>query len=106
MVPQREKQHGQGVPLRLFEDGQEVGPVHKHQGAEVVDHPDEIKQRGHHASEDYHLYSEVPVHFRKEAVEGEGEQNQDHRSYQFAGNAETEEHFVSGNVVDRCGRVS
>ena len=37
-----EEQHGQRVPLRFFEYGQEIGAAHEYQGSSVVQHDEEV----------------------------------------------------------------
>lgn len=62
MVTQMEEEHGQGVALRLVEDGKEIGATHERQGSGVVHHTDEVDERRHHASKDDYHHSEVLVH--------------------------------------------
>jgi hypothetical protein len=46
MVTQTEKQHGQGVPLRFVEYGQEIASAHEHQDASVAHHTNEVMMAG------------------------------------------------------------
>src|SRR4029077_8153950 len=100
-----EEQHGQGVPLRFIEYGQEIGAPDDHESAGVAHHSNKVDEGWHHAPEDYHQHSEVLVDFLKQPVKGQHEENQDDPAKQVANDAGTEEPLVSGDVVDRRGRV-
>jgi hypothetical protein len=106
MVGQAEEQQGQGVALGLVEDGEEIGAAHERQGSGVVHHTDEVDEGGHHAAEDDHQHSEVLVHSFEQAVEGQGEEDQDDRAGQLADDAKTEEPLVRGDVAGRGGGVA
>src|SRR5258707_7382904 len=105
MVTQTEEEHGQRVPLRFVEYGQEIGSAHDHEGACVAHYTDEVDEGRHHAPEDHDQHSEVLVHSLEQPVEGEPEEDQDDRASEVANDAETEEPLVSGDVVDGRGRV-
>lgn len=53
MVTRIEKQHGQGVPLRLVECGQEIGSAHDHESASVAHDTNKVDEGWHHAPENH-----------------------------------------------------
>ena len=67
---QTEEQHGQGVPLRLFEYGQEIGAAREHQGSRIVQHIEEVDRGWQHTPEDHHQSGQVLVHSLKQPVKG------------------------------------
>src|SRR5260370_14640135 len=105
MVMQTEKQHGQGVPLRFLEYGQEIGAAHELQGSSVVQHVEEVDGSWQQTSEDHHQHSEVLIHALEQPVKSQHEEDEDGPTEQVADDAETEEQVVSGDVVGRRGRV-
>ena len=105
MVTQTEEQHGQRVPLRFVEYRQEFAPAHDHQGGSVAHDTHEADKGRHHAPEDHHQHGEVLIHPLEQPVKRQHEEDQDHPAGQVAHDAETKEPLVSGDVVDRRGRV-
>jgi hypothetical protein len=62
MVMQTEEQHGQGVPLRFLEYGQEIGAAHEHQGSGVVQDVEEVDGGWQQTPKDHHQSRQVLVH--------------------------------------------
>src|SRR5882762_7331950 len=102
---QTEKQHGQRVPLRFFEYGQEIGAAREHEGSRVVQHVEEVDGGWQHTTQDHHQHGEVLVHSLEQPVKSQHEKNQDDAAEQVADDAKTEEQLVRGDVVGRRGRV-
>src|SRR5271163_4578708 len=97
-----QEHHGQRVSLRFVECRKKVASAHDHQGASVAYHPNKIDQGRHHTPEDHHQHCKILVHVLKQAVKSHHHENQDHPAEQVAHDAETEEPFVSSDILD-CG---
>ena len=80
--------------------------MHHHQGAEVAYHAGEEEESGHDAAEDDHQRGEVVVNSFKQAVKGEGKQDEDDRADQVGSDAQAEEPLVGGDVGGGCGCIS
>ena len=102
---QTQEEHGERVLLRFAEDGEEIGPAHKHQGSHVARHIHDIESGRHHATEDHHLHGERVVHRLEQPIKGKREHDQDDGAGQVCHDAETEEQLVGEDVVDGRGRV-
>jgi hypothetical protein len=106
LAVQMEEQHDQGVALRFFECEQEIGAVNERQGGGVVEHVAEVDGGWHQTAQDYHQHREVVIYFLKQEVKSKRDENHDGPNEQVAGDAETEECLVGGDVVGRCGGVA
>jgi len=105
MVMEAEKQHGQRVALRLFEDRQEIGAANEQQRSSVVDRVEEVDGGHHQAPEDHHQPRQSLIHSFEQPIKSEREKDAHGRCEQIADDAEAKEHLVRGDVVGRLGRV-
>src|SRR6266478_3872372 len=101
MVMQTEEQHGQGVPLRFLEYGQEIGAAHEHQGSSVVQHVKEVDGGWNQTPEDHDQHSVVLVHSLEQPIKSQHEEDQDGPAEQVADYAETEERRVGKECRSR-----
>ena len=106
LAMQFQEQHGQRVPLRFFECGQEIGAAREHQGSSIIQHVEEVDGGWQHTTEDHHQRGEALVHSLKQSIEGQRHENHDAPDEQVADNAETEERLMRGDVVGRRARVA
>src|SRR5437867_6209864 len=82
-----EEQHGQRVPLRFFEYGQEIGAAHEYQGSSVVQHDEEVDGGWHHTTQDHHQRRVVLVHSLEQPVKSQREEDTDSPAEQVADDA-------------------
>jgi hypothetical protein len=104
VATQTEKQHGQGLPLRLVEYRQEIRAAQERQGRDIA--------YGVHAhngnegqTEDHHQGSMRPARPVEQSVKNPEQINKFDRANHFGGDAEAEKPFGSNDIAGGCRRV-
>ncbi len=67
---------------------------------------EEVDGGWQHTTQDHHQHGEVLVYSLKQPVKSQRDEDHDGPGEQVAGDAETEERLVRGDVVGRRGRVA
>ena len=102
---QIEEQHSQGIPLRLFEYGQEVSPAREEEGSDGV----QLIQKRYRDRDDNQCHHErgvPPVDPFEQVVQSQGHEDKTGLADEFARDGEAKERLGGRDVVGRRRCVS